>query len=201
MNWQELLSNLNNDFFTLKDNTSIASMVEGGLIDAEAAKKQWLGAPAATEQQISDKEAELGTILPPSYKAFLLTSNGFQAISPLAGKLYGVQQLQWVKDTEDAGWARQEEYYMSQELSDEEYLVYGEEQRSEWYRAEYFQHSLKIADWYDGCCIFLNPLIKHGEEWEVLEYATWFPGTQRYRSFGEFMEQTHVSNLNLLHDK
>ena len=47
-------------------------------------------------------------------------------------------------------------------------------------------------------CIFLNPLVKHGEEWEVLEYATWYPGAQRYRSFLEYLQAVHKINQMLI---
>ncbi len=47
-------------------------------------------------------------------------------------------------------------------------------------------------------CVFLNPVIKFGDEWEVLEYATWYPGIQRYRSFRDYLLKTHTSNQQLL---
>jgi hypothetical protein len=46
-------------------------------------------------------------------------------------------------------------------------------------------------------CVFLNPLVIHDKEWEVIEYATWYPGAYRYKSFKEFLLKTH--NMNVAH--
>jgi hypothetical protein len=86
-------------------------------------------------------------------------------------------------------------------MTDSEYLIYGETQRSEWFRGEYFRNSLKVSDWGDACCLFLNPAIQHDGEWEVLFYATWFPGTERHKSFGDFLIHTHKSNQELLNSE
>lgn len=55
-----------------------------------------------------------------------------------------------------------------------------------------------MSKWFDDVCVFLNPQIVHDGEWEVLEFATWFPGVYRYRCFLEYLQETHKSDLNLL---
>lgn len=166
------------------------------MVSKESIESKWLGYPAATGSAIQAKEQELGLELPPSYKEFLKISNGFQFVSTFLDNLLPVEQIQWAKNTEENWWLDMMEEYPG-DISDEEYLTYGTDDSIK-FRGEYFRHSLKVAEWYDGMCVFLNPLIKHGEEWEVLEYATWYPGTLRYRSFKEYLNKVHRVNQNLL---
>ncbi|RYE57358.1 MAG: hypothetical protein EOP48_05980 [Sphingobacteriales bacterium] len=86
-------------------------------------------------------------------------------------------------------------------MSDEAYFDYSDEQASYNCKHQYILESLTVSEWGDAMCIYLNPIIKHGEEWEVLEYATWYPGIRRYRSFEEFLAKTHEANLHLRNHK
>ena len=125
-----------------------------------------------------------------------MTSNGFKQVCFFLDNLFSIEQIDWAKNTEDKWWfdLHEQNHF---EVSDEQYFVYGEEQRTVWCRDEYLKDSLKISEWYDGMCVFLNPIVKNEEEWEVLVYATWYPGIARYRSFKEYLIETHESNLNL----
>jgi hypothetical protein len=193
---QEILNDINNDFFISNEPSLIGTMIENGVVDKEAIASKWLGFPPASEQDILTMEKQLGVALPPSCREFFLTSNGFRHVSFFLDNLFPLEKIDWAKNTEDQWWFDMLESYET-EVPDDKYFVYGEEQRSEWCRDEYLKHSLKVAEWCDGMCVFINPVVKHGEEWEVLEYATWFPGTRRYRSFKEYLTETHKSNLRL----
>jgi hypothetical protein len=137
---------------------------------------------------------------PPSYKRFLLTSNGFRNISPFIYRLLSLEQVDWAKNTEEQWWldmCAEKEY----DVSDEDYFDYSDEQDSVNCRPEYILESIKISEWGDAMCVYLNPIVKHGDEWEVLEYASWFPGIQRYKSFEEFLFKIHKTNVFLRNDK
>ena len=192
MEMDEILKSLNEDLFQAidMDDTMKAE------IDQSVFANKWLGYPPASEIALAERERQLGTSLPQSYKEFLLCSNGFRNISPFIYNLYSIEKIDWAKNIEDPWWLGLIESYAS-EVSDEDYLIYDDTQRSEWHRPEYFRNSLKISDWGDSCCLFLNPMIKHDNEWEVLIYATWYPGTHRYRSFKEFLTKTLASNRKL----
>ena len=194
----ELLKNLNDDFFLDKTPEDIEEFVQNGLIDKEAIDKRWLGYPPATNAEIEKKEKELGHNLPDSYKKFFLVSNGFRYISPLLDNLRQLEKIDWALNNEE-----QIDLFERFETidRDEDYLVYGKCQEPYSFRGEYFKQSLKISDWFDGMCVYLNPFITHSGEWEVLQFATWYPGTRRFRSFEEFLEETHKNNLELMRNK
>jgi len=193
---QKILNDINEDFFLSHEPAIIEEMIINGVIDKEAIANKWLGYPPATEQEIQNKERLLGTLLPPSFKEFLLTSNGFKQVSIFQDNLFPIDKVDWAKNTEQQWWfdlLEQNDF----EVPDEIYFVYGQEQAPAMYSDKYLKHSLKVSERYDGMCVFLNPMIKDGEEWEVLVYATWYPGTKRYRSFKEYLLETHEINVAL----
>ena len=151
-------------------------------------------------RQEGGREKYLGITLPPSYKDFLLTSNGFRFISFFLDNLFPIEKIEWARNTEEDWWF-QLLANSGIEVSDEQYFYYGKDQDTVLGRDEYFKESLKVSNWYDGMCVFLNPIIKFGDEWEVLVYATWYPGTRRFRSFKEFLIEPHEENLELLNDR
>jgi hypothetical protein len=197
---QEILKSISKDFFDRKEPHRIEELISNNAVDEQAIKSQWLGYPPATKDAIEAKEKELNVILPPSYKEFLSYSNGFRIVSPFLDNLWPIEKVDWARNTEEQWWFNLMEESVSQ-ISDDEYLIYDERQDSIGYRSEYFRHSLKVSEWYDGMCVFLNPLIKHEDEWEVLEYATWYAGAQRYRSFREYLESIHKTNQMLISNR
>ncbi len=197
MTMQEILRDITDDFFLHSTSSDIEGWIKQRLLDSSAVENKRLAYEPASEPEIVAKEKDLGITLPPSYRNFLLTSNGFKCVSPFLDNLFSVEQVNWAKKTEEQWWLDMCIDYQS-DVSDEEYFDYNDEQDTALCREEYIPQSLKVSEWYDGMCIFLNPVIKHGEEWEVLEYATWHPGIQRYRSFEEFLIKTHEMNTRLL---
>jgi hypothetical protein len=195
METSELLKKLSEDFFRhYESDESFRGFRD---VDPIVKETRWLGYPPVTIQQLEQKEKKLQTILPRSYKDFLLASNGFRDISFFLYNLLAIEKIDWARNIEDPWWLNLVESDPC-EITDQEYLIYGDAQRSAWFRGEYFRNSLKISDWGDACCLFLNPAIQHEGEWEVLFYATWFPGTERHRSFKDFLIHTHKSNQELL---
>jgi len=196
MTIDQILRDLNDDFFLDNTSSGIEKQIEWGHVDEKAIQDKWIGFPAATEQDIIAKEKQLGVTLPPSYKRFLLTSNGFRNISTSMYRLLSLEQVDWAKNTEEQWWLNMcsESAF---EVSDEKYFDYSDEQDTAFCRTEYILESLTVSEWGDAMCIYLNPIVKHGEEWEVLQYASWYPGIQRYKSFEEFLVKTHETNLYL----
>ncbi|MEP6672109.1 MAG: hypothetical protein ABJF10_23300 [Chthoniobacter sp.] len=85
------------------------------------------------------------------------------------------------------------------QLSDAEYLVYGEAQDTVRFREEYLQTALEISDRGDDAILLLNPKTKTPEgEWEAWMFANWFPGARRYRSFRELMEDVRIGFRDLM---
>ena len=183
-------------FFNSHTDEELISLMQSGIIDEIAMKTKWLGFSPAQVDQIQAKENILGISLPPSYREFLLNSNGFRKVSIFLDNLLPIEKLEWAKNTEEDWWFDLLEV-LHTEMSDIEYLIYGQEQNQLRFRSEYFKQSLKISEWYDGMCVFLNPNVKDAEEWEVLVYANWYPGTKRFPSFKKYLLDTHETNLAL----
>lgn len=195
---QQILQDLNEDFF-LDNSLNIEKQIEWGRVDEKAVTDKWIGFPPASEQEISLKEKQLGVSLPPSYKRFLLASNGFRNISTFMYRLLSLEKVDWAKNIEEQ-WLLNGFLEHSYEVSDEEYFNYSDEQDTVFCRTEYILESLKVSEWGDSMCVYLNPIVKHGEEWEVLEYAHWYPGIKRYKSFEEFLFMKHEMNVWLRND-
>ncbi|MEO7485559.1 MAG: SMI1/KNR4 family protein [Ferruginibacter sp.] len=187
-----ILKHINKDFFAENSLSDLQELVENGVIEQSLLSSEWLGYKPSSTSEIADLEVRLGTTLPKSYKEFLATSNGFRNISLFKDNLLTADKVNWAKVTEKSWWFD----LLEQDIivSDEEYFNYVQPQDEIKFRGEYFRKSLKISNWYNGMCIFLNPIIKFGDEWEVLEYATWFPGARRYKSFKDFLITTHSDN-------
>ena len=198
MSISELIKHLNEDFFFDNNEESIEMHIREGNIERKDIENRWLGYLPATKENIEKREKQLITKLPPSYREFLLATNGFRNVSPFLNNLLPVEKIDWAKNVEEQWSLELFEDDDEDEVSDEDYFNYTNTQDSVLSRGRYVLESLKVSDWYESMCIFLNPLIKFGEEWEVLEYASWFPGIRRYRSFKDYLTAIHESNQRLL---
>ena len=192
MNWKSILERLSQ---------AIHTRVESNMIyyDKADVHDNWLGFPPASPELINAKEQEQEVALPPSYREFLLTTNGFRQISFFSGGLFSVDRIGWTKDVDPDFLKILNEF--DAPVSDEQYFVYGDKQRSELFRLEYLNATLQVSEWVDGSVILLNPLVKFGDEWEAWVYANWHPGAHRYRSFRELIEAQLISTLELLDNK
>ena len=130
------------------------------------AQESWLGEPPASEQQIEALEGRLSRALPPSYRSFLATSNGFQQQSPFIQRLYSADEADWF-GVRNQAWA-------------------------EAYRETYpnLASCLQISDVGDSAVVLLNPdAVSPDGEWQTDFFANWNPGAHGYRSFREYMEE------------
>lgn len=170
----------------------------------------WLGYAGATEAQISAAEARLGVTLPPSYRAFLKASNGWQETTPFVKHLWSADKITWFA-TNHPDWLRQwvKRYYDESALdhngasspsvlSDEDYFVYGEDQDCRHIMVNYLETALEISEVNDAAIYLLNPdVITEDGEWEAWFLADWLPGADRYPSFRELMQAEYLNSQEM----
>ncbi len=177
-NWHEFLAQWSRTLLTDEEiKADVLDLLPAGTADAE-----WLGYTGASEEQIARAEARLGTVLPPSYRAFLLVSNGWHRLTYYIYSLWPVEEIDWFSArNQEAIDDWMENRYL---VADEEYFVYGEGQHETSFRHEYLQTALQISDWSDSAVCLLNPQVVSADgEWEAWFFAAWMEGARRYRSF------------------
>lgn len=129
----------------------------------------WLGYPGATEEQIEQLETRLGMPLPPSYRAFLRSSNGFRQPGVLVPRLLPIGEVDWFRQ-------------QNQETID----------MLKSYELEDLTNALAIsARERTGTAIYLlNPdVVDDDGEWEAIYYAHWMHPCPHYCSFPELMQR------------
>jgi hypothetical protein len=192
--WQQLLRKM-----SLKIHTE----VEENMIyyDKSDVSDNWLGYTGAMDQEIENREKELGVTLPPSYKDFLRITNGFRQISFFSGQLLPVQQVEWISKKDPEFLRIYQRSFDDRVFEQEKYLVYDDRQRSVDFHTPFLGKTLQISEWVDGSVVLLNPRVKFGEEWEAWLFANWYPGARRYRSFKELMEYEYNTTAMLVQER
>ncbi|MFD9892549.1 SMI1/KNR4 family protein [Amycolatopsis sp. NPDC059027] len=98
--WREFLRSYSSEFL---ESPFLREMAEEGRDDLFASETEranrWLGYEPATEDAIAAAERRLGIRLPPSYRNFLLVSNGWHTIS-YAVDLLDLTEIGWFADLE-----------------------------------------------------------------------------------------------------
>ena len=95
----QLIEHLNDDILQLADRNYFLNQ-----LDREAIQSRWMGYPPTSLSAIIHREFQLDTVLPKSYKDFLLTSNGFRHVSPSIYKIYSIEKVDWARNIEDKSW-------------------------------------------------------------------------------------------------
>jgi SMI1 / KNR4 family (SUKH-1) len=182
-------------------------------------QSRWLGHSGATQAQIISTETRLGITLPPSYRAFLQTTNGWEHITPFIYRLWSTDEIEWFAVRHQAWIDASIEKFLAHfatrksidnssnganhrseilGISDEDYFVYGSAQNCMNLRAEYLQTALEISSKKESAIYLLNPqVISADGEWEAWFFCDWLPGADRYRSFQEMMQAEYESFLEL----
>jgi hypothetical protein len=152
----------------------------------EAVKGGWLGEEAATEADVQALEARLGLRLPPSYRQFLLTSNGFVQAGMLVPRLYSCTEVGLFREIETYAYDEWTKYPAPSQTD------IGKEQDL----PDFFVHFLPSliivseSEVAGTARYLLNPARKtQNGEWEAYYYAHWVPGANRYASFWELMQR------------
>ncbi|WP_433870867.1 VOC family protein [Saccharopolyspora sp. CA-218241] len=87
--WQQFLRDYSDEYLRTATDEDLAC------VDARQRENRWMGYEAATEEAVLATEERLGVRLPPSYRNFLLVSNGWRDVDPEIGELLGVDEVQW----------------------------------------------------------------------------------------------------------
>jgi hypothetical protein len=159
--------------------------------------KQWLGFDPATNEQILQAEERLKICLPPSYKSFLVASNGFKQLSCFLWDFFPVEKIDWIDNIDPEFFELYKTEFKDFTVTDEEYDDYSDNQKSTNFKSEYLVNTLAVSNWGDSAIVLLNPLVKFGNEWEAWVFANWYPGAHRFKSFEELMLNEHQSYLKL----
>lgn len=161
----------------------------------------WLGRQPVDQQRIQalEKRLQVSIPLPPSYRSFLLVTNGWRLWSHLDW-IFSIDEVRWYaqdhQDNIDA-WNDPDERW---DVPDEEYFVYGSAQRSTDLRVEYLPQTLYIGESVGGQFL-LNPnIVTNDGEWETWYFSGGLPGAVRYRSFWDFMQSEYEGLIELLND-
>jgi hypothetical protein len=136
-------------------------------VTAEVVAAGWLGSPGASDDEIRDVEAGLGTALPPGYRSFLQASDGFLLPGLIVPRFRSAGELRWLRDEDPKTVATWAEYAEPGSVESE------------------LDGCLQISDReLVGTAVhLLNPARRHGEEWEAVHLAHWSPGAESFPSF------------------
>ncbi|WP_431904691.1 SMI1/KNR4 family protein [Nonomuraea sp. bgisy101] len=138
--------------------------------DEEPDGDPWLGCPPATEDEVQALEARLGCVLPPSFREFLLVTNGWRHAGNFVWSLRGTEEIGWLADLEPM-WA---EAYADWDEEDAEPAA---------------ARSLLISLEADAGVVYLDPGdVDERGEWAAYDVFSWTGmGPDRYGSFYEKM--------------
>lgn len=146
----------------------------------------WPGSPGVIESELLKAETKLKIKLPPSYRAFLSASNGWNYSSTSAPPLRPVRDLKWFRN-EHKDWF--EAYKMAEvpmSIMEKDYFNYAEP--CDEFDVKHLGQALCISEIGDESVVLLNPMVVWPDgEWETWFFANWNPGAIRYRSFGDWM--------------
>jgi hypothetical protein len=193
--WQLLLAKINEQ--VLEDETFQAE----DFITQAQRTAGWVGKPASTEAELEVLERRLLCKLPPSYRNFLATSNGFGPISFFIYDLCSTDEVNWLvqEDPELIEiWEEDPALFADDpNLNDDPYLCYDNLPPEGVIRPGHMRQCLMISHWGDAGFLALNPAQQHEGEWEAWHFANWMPGAQRYRSFAELMQNSYQTYVEL----
>ena len=185
--WANFLRIWNETLLThARDNGELDDVIDSEDNTPEQPMSAWLGYAPASEQQLLTLEQRLQTSLPPSYRSFLLTSNGFRQPSNTVPQLYSIQHVDWYRNTNQqtidiwlGGFLElQESNPNSPALSDDAFEPDLP-----------FMLQISAEEEMGSAVYLLNPQkISEQGEWQALYFAHWIPGACKYSSFWELMQ-------------
>ncbi|MFD9422594.1 MULTISPECIES: SMI1/KNR4 family protein [unclassified Streptomyces] len=149
-------------------------------VDEEALAAGGLGFPPADDQGIAVLEERLGTVLPPSYRAFLRASNGWRHAGMMVYLLGVAEDIHWHGDP--LGLTPLYEENLDENADPAEIR-----------RAAMWKRSLQLSLDSDMTDVLLDPGdVGEDGEWPVYVYKGWsgeFP--DRYESFADYMQSMY----------
>ncbi|MBF6333014.1 SMI1/KNR4 family protein [Nocardia transvalensis] len=169
MSWKPLLSRWSEEWIRSR---------EPGQEDPEILRDGWLGFAPATEDAVAAAEVRIGRRLPPSYREFLLTTDGWRH----------ADFVDRMRDTSDIGWLRDIEPFWEASWKDLCYEYPAPENGNPLGRG------LLISREADAGILFLDPGdVDAAGEWAAYELFAWGEGPIRFPSFAALMEDLYAS--------
>jgi hypothetical protein len=165
------------------------SSAESGTLESNVLRDGWLGYAPATPDAIAAAETRLGVRLPPSYRDFLLTTDGWRDAGMFVSQMRDTSSVGWLADIESF-WA---------EGWDEFYAPDGGEDDPE--ARNPFSRGLMISLEADAGVLFLDPEDVDGVgEWAAYSHFSWRaePPT-RFPSFTALMEHLYAEFHQMRH--
>lgn len=158
----------------------------------KAVESGWLGTQGASEGELETLEKRLGRQLPPSFRQFLLTSNGFLQPGMIVPRLFAAHEIEMFIEVEKDQWQSWIDWRDSDRgdfdtLDDTDYFLM------------HLEALIVISEREESGSgqFMLNPeRVNEAGEWEVYYYAHWMPGAVRYPSFWALMESEFNNLLN-----
>ncbi|MEU4983143.1 SMI1/KNR4 family protein [Streptomyces sp. NPDC021969] len=148
--------------------------------DTSARWSRWLGFPPADEARVAAAEARLGRRLPPSYREFLMVSDGWRHAGGFVWLLAGTAEARWHDDA--SGLADTFEENLDEDA--------GPEERRE---AGIWRRGLQLDVESDATYVLMDPQdVDEDGEWAVYTWAGWRAAPpERHANFGAFMREMH----------
>ena len=159
-------------------------------LDASAEDLGWALRKSASEKNVAAVEKRLGLTLPPSFRRFLLATNGLaveDGDTEFVEELFGTSDIQWLaeqhQDEVIDAWCGDEP---QDPISDEEYLDAAD---TVVMRNEYLQTAVLISACGSGACLLNPKVVTKDGEWEAWFLASWLPGAERHPSFQDLLAE------------
>ncbi|MEU8899328.1 SMI1/KNR4 family protein [Nocardia sp. NPDC048505] len=167
MNWRPWLELWSEEWIASRDPDEL---------DPEVVQQRWLGYAPAGEADVGAVEQRLGLRLPPSYRSFLLTTNGWRHAGEFVWKMRDTTNLGWLRELEPSweSWA---------DLVTEAPVDAP---------GNPFDRGLLISLHTDAGALFLDPADRdENGEWAAYSVFSWAEFPRRYPSFTALMESLY----------
>ena len=168
------------------------STTEAAELDPETAREGWLGCAPATPNAVAAAEARLGVRLPPSYREFLLTTDGWRHAGMFVWRMRDTSSVGWLADIESfwaEGW---DEFWAPERDEDDDQDPAARNP---------FSKALMVSLEADAGVLFLDPEdVDEAGEWAAYSHFSWRaePPT-RFPSFVELMEDLYAQFHQMRH--
>jgi hypothetical protein len=164
-------------------------------LEPDTVRDGWLGYAPATPDAVAAAEARLGVRLPPSYRDFLLTTDGWRHAGIFVSQMRGTSSLSWLRDVESFWAEHWDEFYAPEDDDDDDYSDEGPESRNP------FRPALLISLEADSGILFLNPEdVNEAGEWAAYSHFSWRAEPPvRFDSFTALMEHLHAEFHQMRH--
>lgn len=169
--WREYLSEYSADVLRAGTDSELE------LVSPQQRAAGWLGFQGAGHERLSALEQRLGTTLPPSYRAFLMVSDGWCNLGPFMWTMRTTDEVDWLRNAEPELWA----------------ILRDDEAPTE--EAELADRALLISAAGDGQYWLLDPGdVSADGEWAAHVWSSWSPGFgDRFASFAALVDAERES--------